>query len=130
MEAGDVYNQKKLQERLSDDEDAAVNLYQNNGYLFSRIDPIEINIENDSVDLELRVVEGPKATIKRVIIQGNDRLYEEIIRREIRTKPGRSSVKTISFVPCVKLHKRAISTLRRSSRISGRVSAPTKRMER
>ncbi len=88
MEAGDVYNQKKLQERLSDDEDAAVNLYQNNGYLFSRIDPIEINIENDSVDLELRVVEGPKATIKRVIIQGNDRLYEDIIRREIRTKPG------------------------------------------
>ena len=88
MEAGDVYNQKKLQERLSDDEDAAVNLYQNTGYLFSRIDPIEINIENDSVDLELRVVEGPKATIKRVIIQGNDRLYEEIIRREIRTKPG------------------------------------------
>lgn len=71
MEAGDVYNQKKLQERLSDDEDAAVNLYQNNGYLFSRIDPIEINIENDSVDLELRVVEGPKATIKRVIIQGS-----------------------------------------------------------
>lgn len=88
MSPGDVYNQKKLQERLSSDEDAAVNLYQNNGYLFSHIDPIEINIENDSVDLELRVIEGPKATIKRVIIQGNDRLYEDIIRRELRTKPG------------------------------------------
>ncbi|SFS80924.1 Beta-barrel assembly machine subunit BamA [Porphyromonadaceae bacterium NLAE-zl-C104] len=88
MSSGDVYNQKKLQERLNSDEDAAVNLYQNNGYLFSRIDPIEINIENDSVDLELRVIEGPKATIKRVIIQGNDRLYEDIIRRELRTKPG------------------------------------------
>ncbi len=65
-----------------------MNLYQNNGYLFSNIDPVEINIENDSVDLELRVVEGPKATIKRVIIQGNDRLYEDVIRRELRTKPG------------------------------------------
>ncbi len=88
MEPGDVYNQKKLQERLVSDEDAAVNLYQNNGYLFSNIDPVEINIESDSVDLELRVVEGPKATIKRVIIQGNDRLYEDVIRRELRTKPG------------------------------------------
>jgi outer membrane protein insertion porin family len=62
MNPGDVYNQKKLQERLISDEDAAINLYQNNGYLFSNIDPIEINIENDSVDLELRVTEGPKAT--------------------------------------------------------------------
>ena len=88
MSPGDIYNQKKLQERLISDEDAAVNLYQNNGYLFSNIDPVEINIENDSVDLELRVVEGPKATIKRVVIQGNDRLYEDVIRRELRTKPG------------------------------------------
>lgn len=88
MQSGDIYNQKKLQERLSTDEDAALNLYQNNGYLFSRVDPVEINIENDSVDLELRLVEGPKATIKNVIIQGNDRLYEDVIRRELRTKPG------------------------------------------
>ncbi len=88
MKSGDVYNQKKLMERLLNDEDAAINLYQNNGYLFSRIDPIEINIENDSVDLEMRVTEGPKATIKKVMIQGNDRLYEDVIRRELRTKPG------------------------------------------
>ncbi len=88
MKEGDVYNQKKLQERLISDEDAAINLYQNNGYLFSNIDPIEINVENDSVDLELRVTEGPKATIKQVVIQGNDRLYEDVIRRELRTKPG------------------------------------------
>ena len=70
------------------DEDAVITLYKNNGYLFSNIDPIEINIENDSVDLELRVTEGPKATIKRIIIQGNDRVYEDVIRRELRTKPG------------------------------------------
>lgn len=88
MEDGDVYNQKKLQERLISDEDAAINLYQNNGYLFSNIDPVEINIANDSVDIELRVYEGNKATIKRVAIQGNDRLYEDVIRRELRTKPG------------------------------------------
>lgn len=88
MKKGDIYNQKKLYERLLTDDDAVLNLYQNNGYLFSRIDPIEINIENDSVDLELRVVEGSKATIKNVTIQGNDRLYENVIRRELRTKPG------------------------------------------
>ena len=88
MSPGSVYNQKKLQERLLKDDDAVVNLYKNNGYLFSNIEPVEVNIENDSVDLELRVVEGPKATIKRVIISGNDRLYEDVIRRELRTKPG------------------------------------------
>jgi len=88
MSEGDIYNQKKLQERLIRDDDAVVNLYKNNGYLFSNIEPVEVNIENDSVDLELRVIEGPKATIKRVIISGNDRLYEDVIRRELRTKPG------------------------------------------
>ena len=88
MNPGDIYNQKKLGDRLTNDDDAAINLYQNQGYLFSNIDPIEINIENDSVDIELRVTEGPKATIKRVVIQGNDRLYEDVIRRELQTKPG------------------------------------------
>ncbi len=88
MKPGDVYNQKKLQDRLITDEDAAINIYQNNGYLFSSIDPVEVNIVGDSVDLELRVREGSKATIKRVDIQGNDRLYEDVIRRELRTKPG------------------------------------------
>ncbi len=88
MKPGDVYNQKKLQERLITDEDAAINIYQNNGYLFSNIDPIEVNIVGDSVDLELRVIEGSKATIRRVTIRGNDRLYEDVVRRELRTKPG------------------------------------------
>ena len=88
MKRGDVYNQKKLNDRLIADDDAAINIYQNNGYLFSSIDPIEVNIVGDSVDIELRVMEGSKATIKRVNIQGNDRLYEDVIRRELRTKPG------------------------------------------
>ena len=88
MKSGDVYNQKKMEERLKTDEDAAINIYQNNGYLFSDIDAVEVNIVADSVDLELRVIEGSKATIRKVNIQGNDRLYEDVIRRELRTKPG------------------------------------------
>lgn len=89
MKAGDVYNQKKLTERLSADEDAVMNyLYQNNGYIFSNADPIEVNIEGDSIDLEIRVTEGPQATIRKVTISGNDRLYEDIVRRELRIKPG------------------------------------------
>ncbi|MCD7972257.1 MAG: outer membrane protein assembly factor BamA [Candidatus Azobacteroides sp.] len=85
---GDVYNQKKLIERLQVDEDAVANLYMNNGYLFFHIDPVEVNVENDSIDLEFRIREGTQATINKVEIQGNDRLYEHVIRRELYTKPG------------------------------------------
>ena len=89
MKNGDVYNQKKLTDRLTIDDDAVMNyFYQNNGYLFSRADPVEVNIENDSIDLEVRITEGPQATIRKVAIAGNDRLYEDVIRRELRTKPG------------------------------------------
>jgi outer membrane protein insertion porin family len=89
MKPGDVYNQKKLMERLSADEDAVMNVfYQNKGYLFSQADPVEVNIDNDSIDLEIRIFEGQKATIKKVNISGNDRVYEDIVRRELRTKPG------------------------------------------
>jgi len=89
MKPGDVYNQKKLTERLSGDEDAVMNyFYQNNGYIFSNADPVEINIDNDSIDLEIRVTEGPQATIRKVIISGNDRVYEDVVRRELRIKPG------------------------------------------
>lgn len=88
MKPGDVYNQKLLRERISEDDDAVANLYQNNGYLFSMIDPIEMNVQNDSIDLELRIQEGPQARINKVVIKGNDRLYEHVVRRELRTKPG------------------------------------------
>lgn len=89
MKAGDVYNQKKLSNRLTVDDDAVGNYYYyNNGYIFYQADPVEVNIEKDSVDLEIRIVEGPKATIRKVMISGNDRLYEDIVRRELRTKPG------------------------------------------
>ncbi|MDR2058211.1 MAG: outer membrane protein assembly factor BamA [Dysgonamonadaceae bacterium] len=88
MQSGDIYNQKKLTERLSSDEDAVSNIYYNSGYIFSRMDPVETYIQNDSVDIEVRIFEGIQATINRVIINGNDRLYEDIIRRELMTKPG------------------------------------------
>ncbi len=90
MKAGDVYNQKKIDERLlaEGDESSVANTYMNNGYLFIRIDPIEVNVANDSVDLEIRISEGRQASINKVEIQGNDRLYEHVVRRELRTKPG------------------------------------------
>ena len=88
MKPGDVYNQKMLEERLQFDDDAISNLYYNNGYVFSRIEPVEVNVTTDSVDLEMRVLEGPQATINHVRIAGNDRLYENVVRRELMTKPG------------------------------------------
>ncbi len=88
MKSGDVYNQKLLEERINVDDDAIGNLYYNNGYVFARVEPVEINVTEDSVDLEMRVLEGPQATINRVRIAGNDRLYENVVRRELMTKPG------------------------------------------
>ena len=88
MAEGDVYNQKLMNKRLMDDEDAVGNLYYNNGYVFSRIEPTEVNIIGDSIDLEMRVTEGPQAHLNHVRINGNDRLYENVVRRELRTKPG------------------------------------------
>ena len=88
MQKGDVYNQKLLSKRLSEDEDAVGNEYWNNGYLFYRLDPTEINIVGDSIDLEMRITEGPQAHISHVRINGNNRLYENVVRRELRTKPG------------------------------------------
>jgi outer membrane protein insertion porin family len=88
MKKGDVYNQKQMNKRLSEDEDAVGNYYWNNGYLFYNLQPTEVNIVGDSVDLEMRIVEGQQAHISHVRIYGNDRLYEEVVRRELRTKPG------------------------------------------
>jgi len=88
MKPGEVYNQKKLLERLRDDDDAVSNLYLNTGYLFFSADPVEVDVSNDSISLEIRIQEGTQATINKVVISGNDRLYEDIVRRELRTKPG------------------------------------------
>ena len=88
MKKGDIYNQTYLNKRLSQDEDAVGNAYWNNGYLFYNLQPTEVNIVGDSIDLEMRITEGQQAHINRVKINGNDRLYENVVRRELRTKPG------------------------------------------
>ncbi|MDE5975080.1 MAG: outer membrane protein assembly factor BamA, partial [Muribaculaceae bacterium] len=85
---GDVYNQKLLEKRTRTDEDAVSNLYLDNGYLFFTLVPIEENIEGDSIALQMRVIEGPQAKINRVVINGNDQLFEKVIRRELRVRPG------------------------------------------
>ncbi len=88
MKRGDVYNQKLLNDRISNDEDAIGNNYYNRGYVFYHLDPVEVNIDGDSIDLAMRIVEGPQASISHVRINGNDRLYENVVRRELRTRPG------------------------------------------
>lgn len=90
IKRGDVYNQELLQNRLQFSQDGRdiSSLYLDNGYLFFRVDPVEAAIDNDSIDLELRIYEGPLATIDRVVIKGNDRTHEHVVRRELFTRPG------------------------------------------
>ena len=88
MKKGDVYNQTLLNKRLTADDDAIGNMYYNNGYVFCQLDPVEVNIVGDSVDLEMRINEGPQAHISHVKITGNERVYENVVRRELRNKPG------------------------------------------
>ncbi len=88
LKPGDVYNQTELDKRLFTDTDAVKNEYYNKGYVFLHLLPIEVSVVNDSVDLEIRMSEGVQATIDRVRISGNERLYEDVVRRELRTVPG------------------------------------------
>lgn len=85
---GDVYNQKLLDKRTREDDDAVSNLYLDNGYLFFNLVPIEANVKGDSIALQMRIIEGPQARINRVVINGNDQLYEKVIRRDLRVRPG------------------------------------------
>lgn len=87
---GDIYNQEFLDTRLQfsmDGRDVS-SLYMDNGYLFFTVDPVEVAVAEDTIDLEMRIFEGPQANIDRVTIQGNDRTHEHVIRRELRTRPG------------------------------------------
>ncbi len=85
---GDIFNQNHLQERIMDDDDAVSNEYMNHGYLFANISPVETGVHGDTIDLEMRVYEGQQARINKVIIRGNTKTHEHVVRREIRTKPG------------------------------------------
>lgn len=88
IKAGDLYDQTHLQNRLSNDEDAITSMYMDNGYLFFNINPVEASIDNDSVNLELRVYEGKPATLNQIRISGNTKTNEHVIRRELYTRPG------------------------------------------
>ncbi|HYF32758.1 MAG TPA: POTRA domain-containing protein [Chitinophagaceae bacterium] len=89
---GDVYNietlNKKLGKQLSPEGGDISGLYMDDGYLFFRVDPVETAVYNDTIDFEIRMIEGPQATIKNVNISGNDKTKEYVIRRELRTVPG------------------------------------------
>jgi outer membrane protein insertion porin family len=91
IEKGDVYDKEKLDKRLNYDPqkgDDVSSLYQDNGYLFFNIDPVEINVSGDSIDLEMRIFEGPQVTVNSVGIKGNDRTSDHVVMREIRILPG------------------------------------------
>ena len=92
IKKGDVYNaetlNKKLGKEASPEGGDISSLYMDDGYLFFRIDPVETAVYNDTIDHEIRIVEGPQATIGKVGITGNDKTKEYVIRRELRTIPG------------------------------------------
>ncbi len=90
IKKGDVYDQALLQTRLFMDpaQNDISSLYMDDGYLFFQVNPIESKIEEDSIDLQMRIYEGPQATINNIIIKGNDRTKEHVIRRELFSMPG------------------------------------------
>jgi outer membrane protein insertion porin family len=88
IKKGDVFDQKLLDKRTKDDEDAVSSDYLDHGYLFFNLSPMETRVENDSIDLEMRINEGRQATIDRIIISGNTKTNEHVARRELRTLPG------------------------------------------
>lgn len=88
VKKGDVYNLKTINDRLQNDDDAVSKLYTDQGYLFFNVEPVEVNVENDSIDFEMRMYEGKPATINEINIVGNTRVYEHVVRRELYTKPG------------------------------------------
>lgn len=85
---GDIFDQNRLDTKLLFDETSVSSLYLDNGYLFFSATPVEVLVENDSIDLEIRIYEGKQAIIDQVRIVGNTRTNDHVIRREIRTKPG------------------------------------------
>src|SRR5690606_25028104 len=88
---GDTYNGVLLQERIADespDADDITNAYQNNGYLFSKIDPVEVSADGNVIDLEIRIIEGKPAYFNDVSVLGNDKTNDHVVYRILRTRPG------------------------------------------
>ncbi|OOV29035.1 outer membrane protein assembly factor BamA [Flavobacterium sp. LM5] len=92
IQKGDTYNGVLLEKRIADktkpDGEDITNLYQNNGYLFSNINAVEVKTANDTIDFEIRVTEGPIAYFNKISVVGNDKTNDRVIYRELRTKPG------------------------------------------
>tara|TARA_Y100001933_G_scaffold241973_1_gene269167 strand:- start:2878 stop:5541 length:2664 start_codon:yes stop_codon:yes gene_type:complete len=98
IKKGDTYNGVLLKERVADDSDPdaadLTNLYQNNGYLFSSVNPVEISAVNDTIDFEIRIIEGKETFLDHVTVTGNDKTNDHVIFREIRTRPGQKYSKS------------------------------------
>ena len=92
IKKGDPYNGVLLKERIEDktkpDAQDITNLYQNNGYLFSRINPVEVSAINDTINFEIRIIEGKETYLDHVFVEGNDKTNDHVIYRSIRTTPG------------------------------------------
>ncbi|MGL2994350.1 BamA/OMP85 family outer membrane protein [Flavobacterium sp. TSSA_36] len=92
IQKGDTYNGVLLEKRIADktkpDGEDITNLYQNNGYLFSNINAVEVKTANDTIDFEIRITEGPIAYFNKISVVGNDKTNDRVIYRELRTKPG------------------------------------------
>lgn len=90
IERGDIYNRETLNNRLQIDPNGRdiSSLYMDNGYLFFNIQPVEVKVEGDSIDLEIRIYEGSQAIINKVSVIGNDKTSDHVIIRELRTRPG------------------------------------------
>ncbi len=92
IKKGEIYNGGLLEKRIADkskpDGDDITNLYQNNGYLFSNINAVEVKTANDTIDFEIRITEGPIAYFNKITVTGNDKTNDRVIYRELKTKPG------------------------------------------
>ena len=90
IEKGDIYNLELVDKKLNFNPNGPdiSSLYMDNGYLFFSVTPVEVKIDGDSVDLEMRIYEGAQATIRKVYVTGNDRTNDHVIMRELRTLPG------------------------------------------
>ena len=93
---GDRYDAVGINKKISgsDKDDDIQTLYMNNGYLFARVFPVEKNVKNDTIDLEIKIYEGTPATLNKVTILGNTEAHDHILYRELRTKPGNLFSKT------------------------------------
>jgi outer membrane protein insertion porin family len=92
IKRGEIYNgvllEKRIADKTSPDAEDVTNLYQNNGYLWSNINPVEVKTENDTIDFEIRITEGPIAYFNNITVKGNDKTNDKVIYRELRTRPG------------------------------------------